>query len=74
MVRPGERACHGGYGVSVAAGVHGGEEGLLEVLRGGQEAPEGTGEGFKDVGAIASIGVGDSESERLTRSRGILEH
>ena len=74
VVGASERAGHGGHGVGVVAGIDRGEQGLLEVLRGGQEAPEGTGEGFEDVGAIAPIGVGDSESERLTRSRGILEH
>ena len=32
-------AGQGGHGVGVLAGVHGGEQGLLEVLGGGEEAP-----------------------------------
>ena len=70
----GDGAGHGSHGIGVVAGVHRGEQGLLEVLGGGEVTPEGAGEGFEDVGAIVPVGVGDSESERLTRSRGILEH
>jgi hypothetical protein len=41
-----ERAGRGGDGVRVVAGIHGREQGLLEVLRRVKEAPQGTGEGF----------------------------
>jgi hypothetical protein len=52
VVRAGDGTRHGGDGVGVMASVHGGEEGLLEVLRGGQEAPEGAWEGLQDVGPV----------------------
>ncbi len=41
MVRPGQRAGHGSDGVGVVTGVDSGEEGLLEILGTGKEAPEG---------------------------------
>jgi len=74
VVGPSDGAGHGGHGVGVVAGVHRCEERLLEVLRGGEKAPESAGEGFQDVSAVVPVGVGDPDSERLARSRGILEH
>ena len=74
LVGPSDGAGHGGHGVGVVAGVHRCEERLLEVLRGGEKAPESAGEGFQDVSAVVPVGVGDPDSERLARSRGILEH
>jgi hypothetical protein len=47
-----ERAGNGGHGVGVVAGIHGREKGLLEVFRGGKEAPGCTREGFQNVGAV----------------------
>jgi hypothetical protein len=41
VVGPGDGAGHGGHRVGVVAGVHGGEQGLLEILGGGKEAPVG---------------------------------
>ena len=41
VVRARNGTRHGGDGVGVVAGVHSGEEGLLEILRAGKEAPEG---------------------------------
>lgn len=38
--------------------LYGGEEGLLEILGAGQEAPEGAWEGAQDVGPIAPGGEG----------------
>jgi hypothetical protein len=51
----GERACHCGDRVGVVAGVHSGEQCLLEVIGTGQEAPESAGKGLQDVGAVVPI-------------------
>jgi hypothetical protein len=56
VVRAGNGTRHGGDGVGVVTGVDGGEKGLLEVLRAGEEAPKGTREGAQDVRPIVPDG------------------
>jgi hypothetical protein len=58
VVRARNGTRHGGDGVSVVTAVHSSEERLLEVLRRGQEAPEGAWERAQDIGPIVPGGEG----------------
>jgi hypothetical protein len=63
VVGASDGAGHGGHSVGIVASIHPGEQALLEVLRGSQGAPEGTREGFQDVGPVAPVGM---ESRSVT--------
>jgi len=58
VVRPGKGTRHRSHGVGVVTGGDGGEEGLLEILRAGQEAPEGAWERAQDVRPVVPDGEG----------------